>query len=82
MVRLPNDPAFYRPFTRESSAARNKSTYREHLFEPFRQAFVYLLIGYPAYVCMDLLTTNVYCRYALAIDVGGEIIRMTVGLSL
>ena len=67
-------------FTRERVVLpETKSTFTVNTFvEPFRvRAFVYLLIGYLfAYVCMDLLTTNVvyFASYALAIDVGGEII--------
>lgn len=67
-------------FTRERVALpETRSTFTLKTFvEPFRvRAFVYLLLGYLfAYVCMDLLTTNVvyFASYAVAVDVGGEII--------
>ncbi len=67
-------------FTKERVVLpETKSTFALQTFiEPFRlKAFVYLLVGYLfAYVCMDLLTTNVvyFANYAVDVDVGGSVI--------
>lgn len=68
-----------------------KSTFTLKTFLlPFKiRAFRYLLVGYLcAYVCMDLLSTNIvyFANYAIGVDVGGTpilaIIMVCTGLTL
>lgn len=71
-------------FTKERVVLpETKSTFALQTFiEPFRlKSFVYLLVGYLfAYVCMDLLTTNVvyFAKYAIAIEVDGSVILAVI----
>ncbi len=62
---------------------KEKSTFSFKTFiKPFKlKAFICLLCGYlAAYVCMDLLSTNIvyFSNYALAADLGGSVILAVV----
>lgn len=71
-------------FTKERvRLPETKSTFTFKTFiTPLKlKAFVYLLCGYLfAYVCMDLLSTNIvyFANYALDVDVGGAVILGTI----
>ncbi|MFI3229697.1 MAG: MFS transporter, partial [Bacillota bacterium] len=62
---------------------KEKSTFSFKTFiKPFKvKAFVFLLLGYlSAYVCMDLLSTNIvyFSNYALTANVGGSVILAVI----
>jgi Na+/melibiose symporter-like transporter len=71
-------------FTKERvRLPETKSTFTFKTFiTPLKvKAFIYLLCGYLfAYVCMDLLSTNIvyFANYALDVEVGGTVILGTV----